>query len=103
MERGAQLDESSRFGRSEAFKKWYGYMISDKNLEIVERLERVAVDAGITILVLALSWLGSQEIVSSVIAGATTPEQIKANVNATRGDLLADVFQAVDAALGQVP
>ena len=99
--RGAALDESSRFGRSDMLKKAYGYMISDESLEIVERLEKVAADSGLTILELALSWLGSQEIVSSVIAGATRPEQIEANANATRGDLPEDLFEAVEAALAQ--
>lgn len=97
--RGQEPDAESRFGRSEMLRKAYGHLISDESLERVERLEKVAADAGLTILELALSWLGSQDVVSSVIAGATRPEQVEANAGATRGDLPDDVLAAVDAAL----
>jgi aryl-alcohol dehydrogenase-like predicted oxidoreductase len=38
--------------------------------------------------------------VSSVIAGATRPEQVEMNAKSTRGDLGADVLEAVEKALG---
>jgi aryl-alcohol dehydrogenase-like predicted oxidoreductase len=42
---------------------------------------------GHTILELAFSWLLSREMVASVIAGATSPEQVQANANAPVWDL----------------
>jgi aryl-alcohol dehydrogenase-like predicted oxidoreductase len=45
----------------------------------VEKLEAWAAERGHTILELAFAWLLGHEVVSSVIAGATSPEQIAAN------------------------
>ena len=98
--KGQKFDEGSRFGRSEMMKKMYGHMVSDESLTIVEKLEKVAADAGLGILELALSWLGSQPVVSSVIAGATKPEQVEANAASTRGDLPDDLMAAVAKVLG---
>ena len=65
------------------------------------QLTAFADDHGHTILDLALSWLASDGAVSSVIAGATRPEQIEANVAATMSwELSAEDFAAVDEILG---
>jgi len=48
----------------------------------IERLEAFARDRGRTLLELAIAGLASQPGVSSVIAGATTPEQVRANAAA---------------------
>ncbi|HLZ73977.1 aldo/keto reductase [Phenylobacterium sp.] len=53
--------------------------MSDKNFDKVEKLETWAAERGHTILELAFAWLLGHEVVSSVIAGATTPEQVKTN------------------------
>ncbi|MBS0361364.1 MAG: aldo/keto reductase, partial [Proteobacteria bacterium] len=53
--------------------------LSDKNFDKVEKLEAWAQDRGHTILELAFAWLLGHEVVSSVIAGATSPEQVAAN------------------------
>ena len=56
---------------------------SDEKLDVVERLEEYAVDHGHTLPELALSWLAGVPSVGSVIAGATSPEQVRANAAAT--------------------
>ncbi|CAM5644803.1 oxidoreductase [Streptomyces pilosus] len=48
----------------------------------VEELTRFAQERGHTILELAMAWLAAQDGVTSVIAGATSPEQVRANVDA---------------------
>jgi aryl-alcohol dehydrogenase-like predicted oxidoreductase len=53
--------------------------MSDKNFDKVEKLEAWAGERGHTILELAFAWLLGHEVVSSVIAGATSPEQVRAN------------------------
>lgn len=53
--------------------------LSDKNFDKVEALTGWAEARGHTILDLAFAWLLGHEVVSSVIAGATSPEQVKAN------------------------
>jgi aryl-alcohol dehydrogenase-like predicted oxidoreductase len=55
---------------------------TDEQFDVVERLERFAVERGVTLLAVAIGWLLSQPTVDSVIAGATRPEQVRANVAA---------------------
>jgi aryl-alcohol dehydrogenase-like predicted oxidoreductase len=66
---------------------WNSRLLTDRNLDKVERLIAFAESHGHTILELAFSWLLSRELVSSVIAGATSPEQVRANANAPVWDL----------------
>jgi aryl-alcohol dehydrogenase-like predicted oxidoreductase len=56
--------------------------LRDAPFDAIERLEVFAADRGHTLLELALSWLAARPAVSSVIAGATTPEQVRANTAA---------------------
>ncbi|WP_394764133.1 aldo/keto reductase [Phenylobacterium sp.] len=53
--------------------------MSDKNFDKVEALAAWAEARGHTILELAFAWLLGHPVVSSVIAGATTPEQVRTN------------------------
>ncbi len=53
--------------------------LSDKNFDKVEALEGWAAERGHTMLELAFAWLLGHPVVSSVIAGATKPEQVQAN------------------------
>ncbi len=55
---------------------------SEQNLERVERLVAFAEARGHTLLELAFSWLLTRTAVVSVIAGATKPEQVRANAEA---------------------
>jgi len=57
-------------------------VLSAENLSRVEGLIAFAEGRGHTILELAVSWLLRRPEVTSVIAGATKPEQISANVRA---------------------
>ena len=51
-------------------------------LDWVEALDAFARERGRSLLELAVGWLASQPCVASVIAGATRPEQVTANVEA---------------------
>lgn len=54
-------------------------VLSDSNFDKVEALTAWAEARGHSILELAFAWLLGQPVVSSVIAGATSPEQVRAN------------------------
>jgi aryl-alcohol dehydrogenase-like predicted oxidoreductase len=74
----------------------------DDALALVERLEAFAESRGHTMLELALSWLASQPEIPTVIAGATSGEQIRENAAATESWRLTRVdFEAVDEILGR--
>lgn len=53
--------------------------VAPEKLDVVERLVSFAESRGATILELAFSWLLAHKPVASVIAGATSPEQARAN------------------------
>ena len=61
---------------------WAASGMSDKRMSAVEALRRIADSSGHSILELAFSWLLRHRNVASVIAGATRPEQIRANAQA---------------------
>lgn len=73
--------------------------LNDRNFDIVEALEHFARDHGHSVLELAIAWLIANPVVSSVIAGATKPEQVSANVAASQWELsppeLAEVEEIV--------
>ena len=79
--------------RAEAFA-------SDHNHRLVEALDAVATERGHTLLELAFAWLAAQPAIASVIAGATSPEQVAANVAAVDWKMSDADLAAVDAALG---
>jgi aryl-alcohol dehydrogenase-like predicted oxidoreductase len=73
-----------------------GRFTTDANFDIVEKLEAFVQARGHTMLELAFSWLAARPTVGSVIAGATKPEQIEANVKATGWALNAEDMAEVD-------
>jgi aryl-alcohol dehydrogenase-like predicted oxidoreductase len=56
--------------------------LTPENFDRVEALERFAQERGISLLQVAFGGLAAQPQVVSVIAGATSPEQVEANVKA---------------------
>jgi aryl-alcohol dehydrogenase-like predicted oxidoreductase len=71
-------------------------VLNDRNWAMIERIGAVAQRSGHTMLELAFGWLLAQPITASVIAGASTPEQIELNVRAGKTKLSADVVAALD-------
>jgi aryl-alcohol dehydrogenase-like predicted oxidoreductase len=71
-------------------------IISDANFDKVEKLAAFATARGHTILELAFSWLAARPTVGSIIAGATRPEQIEANVKAAGWVLTAEDLAEID-------
>ncbi|MCU1601579.1 MAG: putative aldo/keto reductase [Frankiales bacterium] len=73
--RGQQHPEGSRL-------KMWGMQVSDRDWDKVDRLTAFADERGITLLDVAMGGLAARPAVSSVIAGATSAEQVRANVRA---------------------
>lgn len=66
--------------------------LSAADFDVIEDLESYAAERGVSLLDVAIGGLAAQPMVASVIAGATSPEQVRANVAAgswvpTAGDL----------------
>lgn len=89
--RGVPAPEGSRiqaWGRESA--------LTDAAFDIVEQLEDFAAQRSITVLDVAIGGLAAQPAVSSVIAGATSPEQVEANVRAGRWQPTAEDLAEID-------
>jgi aryl-alcohol dehydrogenase-like predicted oxidoreductase len=56
--------------------------LADKNFDLIEALETFASERGVSLLDVAIGGLAAKPTVSSVIAGATSAEQVAANVRA---------------------
>jgi aryl-alcohol dehydrogenase-like predicted oxidoreductase len=83
---GARIQSEGRFSN----------LLTDKNMDIVEKLIMFADSQSHTILELAFSWLLTQKSVASVIAGATKPEQIAKNAAAADWQLTADDLNKIN-------
>lgn len=70
--------------------------LTDERFDVVEGLEKYASERGITILDVAIGGLAAQPGVASVIAGATSVEQVRANVAAGTWRPSADDLAALD-------
>ncbi len=57
-------------------------LLTDRNFDVVEGLQKFAAERDKSLLDIAIGWLASQDVVSSVIAGATKPEQVEQNAAA---------------------
>jgi aryl-alcohol dehydrogenase-like predicted oxidoreductase len=57
-------------------------VFNDETWDRIEALEHYAADRGVTLLDVAVAGLAAQPAVGSVIAGATKPEQVRANAKA---------------------
>ena len=70
---------------------------------MLTKLEKFAEDRGHTMIELAFGWLASRPYVSSVIAGATKPEQVEQNAKAADWKLTDEDFAAIDEIMGRAP
>jgi aryl-alcohol dehydrogenase-like predicted oxidoreductase len=59
-------------------------VLTDATFDVVEKLAAFAAERSVTLLHVAIGGLAARPTVASVIAGATTPQQVAANVDAGR-------------------
>jgi aryl-alcohol dehydrogenase-like predicted oxidoreductase len=97
--RGVPLPEGTRISRSPEI---YKHLLTEQNFNILEKLETFAIDRGHSITELAFAWMLSHPWVSSVIAGVTRVEQLKANVAAAGWRLTSTEMAEIDRIEGHV-
>jgi len=78
-----------------------GRYLNEGNFDVLQKLETIAEGSGHSMLELAMSWLANQPAVSSVIAGATKPEQVEENAAAVSWKMSAEELAAIDEATGK--
>jgi aryl-alcohol dehydrogenase-like predicted oxidoreductase len=91
--RGEPFPEGTRLARNERFAAG----ATGENFDRIEAYQAFAAERGHTVTELAVAWLLAQPAVTSVIAGATRPEQVEANAAAATWVLTAEEAAAVAA------
>jgi aryl-alcohol dehydrogenase-like predicted oxidoreductase len=94
---GETLPEGARITKEQRHADRY---LTERNWGIVEGLRAFAEERGHTLLELAFSWLAQREPVTSVIAGATRPEQVRQNVAAVNWPMTDEDMDAIDRICG---
>ena len=81
------------------------HVITPQNIAKVKQLEPIAKELGCSMAQLALAWARKNENVSTVITGATSPEQVKENMASLEfvSALDADVLERIDGVLMNKP
>lgn len=77
--RGEDYPEGSRFTMMGGY---FAKIATDENFDRVAELSELAAARGRSVLELAVAWLAAQDGVASVITGATSAEQVRANAAA---------------------
>ncbi len=75
---------------------WAARFATDENVRIAHALKMFAAARGHTLLELAISWLAARPQVASAIAGATSPEQVRANAAAANWSMDGNELAEID-------
>ena len=78
-------------------------LLTDENLTKVDELANVADGLGVSLSVLALAWILRLPQISSVITGASKPEQLEANIAASGLRLPQDALDEIERILNYHP
>ncbi len=78
-------------------------LLTDENLDKVEKLAAIAEELNVPMSVLALAWTLRDKVVSSVITGASKPEQLMNNLQAAELELDAETVKKIDEILDYHP
>ena len=91
--RSAPLPQGSRLSKNARHAEEF---ITERNWHVIGELETFAGQRGRTLLELAFSWLLHDEVVASVIAGATSQAQVEQNIRAAQWTLSAEEVAEID-------
>jgi aryl-alcohol dehydrogenase-like predicted oxidoreductase len=92
---GQQPAEGTR-AANEKTNMFMRAFMTEERLNTVQRLQEVAQEAGYTLSQLALAWVLRHAIVSSAIIGASRPEQIEENIEASEIKLTDDMLRSIE-------
>lgn len=96
--RNATMPEGARLA---SINKFADRFLTEEHWRAVERLAVFCAARGRSLLELAFSWLAARPTVASVIAGASSPEQIEQNVRAVDWTLAPEDMAEIDRLTGR--
>ena len=82
---------------------WVAEGVTEERVEKVRKLTGLANEMGISVAALALAWALKNPVVSSVITGASRPEQVKENLKALEVKMTPEIDVKIEAVLGNKP
>ncbi len=83
-------------GSRATYSNWIKEDLTPENIERVRKLTAIAGDLGLTMPQLALAWILRRPEITSVIVGASRPEQVEENVKASGVTLSEDVLAEIE-------
>jgi aryl-alcohol dehydrogenase-like predicted oxidoreductase len=92
--RGEPPPEGTRLASSPRFAE----AATDDAFDVIERLEGIGRSTGHSLVEIAIGWLAAHPAVSSILVGATSPEQVGANAAAAQVRLLPDEIDEISEA-----
>lgn len=99
--KGQVIPEGSR--ATHQADKQINKLLTEENLDKVEELIKIADELNITMSQLALAWILRKPQISSVITGASRPEQLESNVAASGIILPEDALEKIEQILDYKP
>ncbi|MEQ1888807.1 MAG: aldo/keto reductase [Alphaproteobacteria bacterium] len=88
--RGEKPSQGTRLGEGSPMAGLSGMELTERNFDLVEKIEKFGKERNLTLLEIAVGWLLAQPGVTSCMAGATKPEQIAQNAAAANAKLSAE-------------
>ena len=95
--KGQPIPEDTRVAKFDRYRK----LLTEENLDKIEQLIEYAEPHGHNVLELAISWLLAHDVVASVIAGASSAQQLRTNVSAAGWELSDGQLDEIDALLSR--
>jgi len=83
--------------------EWMAKGITEEAIAKVRKLTEIAGDHGVSTAQLALAWILRRPEISSVITGASRPDQVLSNVKAAELELSADTLAEIEKILDNAP
>jgi aryl-alcohol dehydrogenase-like predicted oxidoreductase len=93
--KGKPIPQNTRVAKYERYNK----LLTEENLDKVEALIEFAESRGRTVLELAFSWLLAHRVVASVIAGASSGQQVRDNAAAADWNFTPTDLEEIDSLL----
>jgi aryl-alcohol dehydrogenase-like predicted oxidoreductase len=92
--KGQPLPANTRITNNPQAQQRY---LNERNWNIIERLAQLGEGKNLSMTELAFGWFLSRPYIGSVIAGAMTPEQVRANVQAAGVKLSSEIVSEIEA------
>lgn len=75
---------------------WKGAFTSEEWFDFIDQIEEYGKEINKSLLEISLGWVAKRKMVSSVLVGATSPEQMIENIHAISWEMSDDEMERID-------